>query len=292
MQPTLVRDQLEYWLLRPDARLAGAVRCYFVVDAGIASYEHDELLLPDGYAEIVFALDAGYERWAVGEEQRRKVMRRSYVIGGRSHSVMTSGSRRLKLVGVKLEPQALRRLIGVPLGEFRDATLDLRDLDHSPLLELEDALAGAACVEDIAATLDRFFLQRLDPGAGDPVVDGTVRGIRAARGMLSIARLSESLGLDERTVERRFTDFIGMTPKKYSRIVRFKHSYHALLTRGAAAPRDGEYLDGYYDQSHFIREFRYFTGTTPKALLARRVVSSTAVTDHLLRGDLSAAMPH
>lgn len=291
MQPTLVRDQLEYWLLRPDARLAGQVRCYFVVDAGKASYEHDELLLPDGYAEIVFALDAGYERWAVGKE-RRSVMRRSYVIGGRSHSVMTSGSRRLKLVGIKLEPQALRRLIGAPLGEFRDATLDLRDLNHRPLLSLENEIADASSVEDIAATLDGFFLRHLDVGASDPVVDWMVHGIRGSRGALSIAHVSERLGMDERTVERRFADFIGMTPKKYARIVRFKHSYHALLTRGAAAPRDGGHLDGYYDQSHFIREFRYFTGTTPMSLLARRVASSTAVTDHLLRGDLSAALPH
>lgn len=292
MQPTLVRDRLEYWLLRPDARLAGAVRCYFVVDAGKASYEHDELLLPDGYAEIVFALDAGYERWAVGEQQRRSVMKRSYVIGGRSHSVMTSGSRRLKLVGVKLEPQALRRMIGVPLGEFRDATLDLRDLNDKPLLALEDAVAEASSVEGIAAMLDGFFLRHLDTAASEPAVDWLVRDIRGARGALSIARASESLDMDERTVERRFAEYIGMTPKKYARIVRFKHSYHALLTRGTAAPRDGEHLAGYYDQSHFIREFRYFTGTTPMSLLARRVASSTAVTDHLLRGDLSAALPH
>ncbi len=291
MQPTLIRDQLEYWLLRPDARLAGRVRCYFVVDAGTSSYEHDELLLPDGYAEIVFALDAGYERWAVGEA-RRSVMKRSYVIGGRSHSVMTSGSRRLKLVGVKLEPQALRRMIGVPLGEFRDATLDMRDLNHRPLLELEDAIAGSPSVDDIAATLDRFFLRQMDADSGDPAVNRMVDEIRGSRGMLSIARGREALGMDERTIERRFADAIGMTPKKYARIVRFKHSYHELLTRGAAAPREAGHLEGYYDQSHFIREFRHFTGTTPKALLARRTPSSTAVTDHLLRGDLSAALPH
>src|SRR5687768_17317324 len=102
--PTLTRDNLRYWLLRPDRRLAHLVRCYFVVDAGAHPYHQDELLLPDGYAEIVFALDAGYQRWEVGEATRRDVMRRSYIIGGRSRSVCTGGSQRLHLVGVKLDP--------------------------------------------------------------------------------------------------------------------------------------------------------------------------------------------
>jgi AraC-like DNA-binding protein len=291
MQPTLIRDQLEYWLLRPDARLASHVRCYFVVDAGASAYEHDELLLPDGYAEIVFTLDAGYQRWPIGEQARRSVMSRSYLIGGRSHSVMTSGARRLKLVGVKLEPQALRGLIRVPLNEFQDATLELRELNHPGLLALEEAVANASSVGEIAATLDRFFLRHLDAGANDPAVEWMVRNIRGARGALSIARSRAELALDERTVGRRFAAGIGMTPKRYARIVRFKHNYHALLLRQADPARAG-HLEGFYDQSHFIRDFRHFTGTTPMTLLARQVSSSTAVTDHLLRGDLQSAQAH
>ena len=80
-----------------------------------------------------------------------------------------------------------------------------------------------------------------------------------------------------------------MTPKTYARIVRFKHAYHRLITQCASGARADDYLDGYYDQSHFYKEFRYFTGTSPLALIAARTPASTAVTDHLLTGDLSAA---
>jgi len=287
--PTLIHDSMRYWLLRPDARLRPAIRCYFVVDAGGSPYYRNELLLPDGYAELVFAFDAGFERWGVGEQTERTAMNRSYLIGGRSHSVLTSGAKRLRLVGVKLDPRMLRRLIVAPLGEFRDSTLALRDLNNKPLLSLEDAVGGCKSVAEIARTLNRFFLrQSSGASAHDGLIDYVLQRIQAERGMGSITQLAREFDIDARTLERRFLAWLGMTPKKYARIVRFKHSYHRLI----ASPHreaEGFHLDGYYDQSHFNKEFKYFTGMAPSTLIAARTPSSTAVTDHLLRSDLSPA---
>jgi AraC-like DNA-binding protein len=286
--PTLTRDNLRYWLLRPDERLANLVRCYFAVDAGGRPYHHDELLLPDGYAEIVFAFDAGYQRWRLGEATRRDVMRGSYIIGGRSHSVCTSGSQRLYLVGVKLDPRFLRQLIATPLDEFPDSTLSLSELNHADLLALEDKVADCRNVAGISATLDRFFLTALrSPLTQDHGVDRLLRDILAHRGAVALERRARELHLDARALGRRFAASVGMTPKKYARIVRFKHSYHRLIA-AAGGKRLVEHLDGYYDQSHFNKEFRHFTGAAPRELLAARLAASTAVTEHLLRGDLGS----
>jgi AraC-like DNA-binding protein len=288
--PTLTREQMRYWLLRPDQRLAPVVHCYFVVDGGGKPYHRDELLLPDGYAEIVFAFNAGYHRWGVGEATRRDVMRRSYIIGGRSHSVCTSGSHRsprLYLVGVKLDPRFLRQLIRTPLDEFCDATLGLDDLNNAALLALEDAVAQPRSIGGILQTLNRFFLNALrNPLPKDAAVDHLLRDIHAHRGSVSIERFARDVPLDARTLARRFSASVGMTPKKYARIVRFKHSYHRLIA-SAGNKRLADHLDGYYDQSHFNKEFRHFTGAAPSDLLASRLASSTAITEHLLRGDLS-----
>lgn len=287
--PTLIRDNLRYWLLRPDQRLAQLVRCYFVSDGGGQPYNHDELLLPDGYAEIVFAFNAGYQRWEVGAAARREVMRCSYIIGGRSNSVFTSGSpQRLYLVGVKLDPRFLRQLIRIPLHEFCDATLALKDLNNAALLSLEDALAQPKSIEGIAQTLDSFFLDALrSPPPKDNAVDYLLRDIHAHHGAVGIERYARDLPLDARTLARRFCASVGMTPKKYARIVRFKHSYHRLVA-SEGTRRIADHLDGYYDQSHFNKEFRHFTGAAPSELLASRSASSTAITEHLLRGDLSS----
>jgi len=78
---------------------------------------------------------------------------------------------------------------------------------------------------------------------------------------------------------------MGMMPKQYARIVRFKHSYHRLMFAEPGTVARRTHLDPYYDQSHFIHEFRKFLGTAPSARLAGRSSAVTTVTDHLLQGE-------
>ena len=73
---------------------------------------------------------------------KRAQMAASYVIGGRSKSVFTRSTGGLRLAGVKLDPRALRALIGMPLSEFRDTTVACADLGVTALSELEERIAN------------------------------------------------------------------------------------------------------------------------------------------------------
>jgi AraC-like DNA-binding protein len=282
---------MRYWLVRPDARLRREVRCYFVVEADARRACKEELHLPDGYAEVVFNLGASFDRNALGEPIPCGEMTSSYVIGARSHSVLTRDLGNVKVIGVKLEPRMLHHLIRTPLAELRDSTVTLHDLNDRALLMLERMLADCASVEDIVGVLDDFFLrQQQSRGAPhEPVIEQCVERIRDTHGAMSLTDWTRERRIDPRTLQRKFASGIGMTPKTYARIVRFKHAYHRLITQCARDARADDYLAGYYDQSHFYKEFRYFTGTSPLALIAARTPASMAVTDHLLTGDLSAA---
>jgi hypothetical protein len=127
--PAAQRQQLTDWqMMPPDPRLRPHVLCYYLalplepaapcpavpcpaVPCPLARSPGEELLIPDGHAELVFVIDNAFERWAVGQPERRGVMRRSYVIGGRSHSVITRDLGPVAVAGVKLDPRALRWLI-------------------------------------------------------------------------------------------------------------------------------------------------------------------------------------
>ncbi len=297
--PTLVRDEMKYWLLKPDSRLRDSVRCYFVVEAERRRAPKYELHLPDGYSELVFTYRDGFERAPLGfafdEKSGGAQMRRSYLIGARSHSVVTRDLGGFRVIGVKLEPRMLRRLMSTPLSELRNATVELRDLNHLSLLSLEERLSGASSPQHVASVLDAFFFAQMRISTpAHTIVDQLIERIRARRGAGTIAECMQGIGADPRTLERAFVANVGMTPKKYARIVRFKHAYHALLSQ--IAPRSSRarvfpdcYLDGYYDQSHFYKDFRFFTGASPATLLAMQTPTSTAVTDHLLQEDLSVA---
>lgn len=290
LPPTLVREEMRYWLLRPDPRLRPHVRMYFVVDAVRRQAVKEELLLPDGYAELIFLIRSGFKRQGIGGDAAAS-MKRSYLIGGRSHSIVTQDVGDLRVIGVKLDPRLLHRFIRVPLSEFRDSTLEFRDLNDVRLLDLEDQIAECSRAADVAQVLDRFFLKQLAAEMPrEPLVDHVLNEIHREHGAGSITGWARDLGVDTRTLERKFLAWTGMTPKTYARIVRFKHSYHQLITLGGRNVRLAQAcLDGYYDQSHFYKDFKYFTGTSPSAIIAERVRCSTAVTNHLLEQDLSAA---
>lgn len=291
MEPTLVRPYMRYWRIAPHPRLRPGIVCYFVAlpaADGTGPAHEPELLLPDGYSEIVFSYQSAFERWPVGEPARRATMRTSYLIGGRSHSVLTRNVGSLTVIGVKLAPSALRRLIATPLDELRDTTLALRDLNQGALLDLEDALANARSVEQIASLLDTFFLARMsifEPG--DRTVAALAAQIRASQGSVPIVRWIREHGFDVRHLERRFCAWTGMTPKRFARIVRFKHAYHRLLSGEAARGALGRHLDAYYDQSHFHRDFKFFLGVSPTARLRRQMAQGIDISEHLMQLELA-----
>lgn len=288
--PTLVRDEMTYWLLQPDPSLRAIVKSYFVVDVAPREIDKLELHMPDGYAELVFVFGAGYERHDLDTPIPAANMRQSYVIGGRSRSIVTRDRGSVRVIGVKLEPRSLRGLIRSPLTDLRDCTIGLRDLNDRRLLTLEDELADCSDVREIATLLNRFLLaNRAAMNDRDPLIEQLMNRIHAERGGTALTQAARDYGIDPRTLERRFIAWSGMSAKSYCRIVRFKLAYHAFLQRCAGTSRNDDPLHGYYDQSHFIREFRFFTGTSPRQVAARRTSASTDVTNLLLVRDVSAA---
>ena len=293
MEPTLERPDMRYWRIDADQRVRPGIVCYFVARPAIDARPpvwQSELLLPDGYSEIVFSLTEQFERWPVNEPDKRSTMRSSYLIGGRSHSVLTRNLGDLTIIGVKLDSGLLRQLIATPLSELRDTTLPIADLNHRELLDLEDALANANTIERIAELLNGFFLARrhlFEPR--DRLVTDLLRHIQATQGALPILRWIRERGVDIRHFERRFCAWTGMTPKRYARIVRFRHGYFRLLRGEAHRGAVGLHLEDFYDQSHFHRECKYFLGASPSARLADAMSQGTDISDHLLEGELRSA---
>jgi AraC-like DNA-binding protein len=289
LAPTLAQDGMRYWRLRPDARLQPWVQCYWMVEPAPAAVsgtpQLPDLLIPDGHSELVFRLSGAFTRWQLGEPAR-DCMDRSYVIGGRSKSVLTISPGGLRLAGVKLEPRALRSLLRIPLSGLRDNTVGVADLGCRPLLDLEDQIANLQGVGQLGGLLDRFFLRSLGEDVDDDAsVHGLIESIRAAHGAQPILRWAREHRIDTRTLERRFVARMGMTPKQFARVERFKHSYLHLNGGQARTPRR-PYLEGYYDESHFDREYRHFTGTSPFSRRRDAAGFNTTIGDHLLEGEM------
>jgi AraC-like DNA-binding protein len=154
-------------------------------------------------------------------------------------------------------------LFGSPMGELRNSTWPVEavaDVPHRWGL-LTERLSDAKDRAGRFGLLDDFFREQCADRAIDPVAAAAARHIASADGRVSIARLASASGLGESAFLRRFRDHIGASPKTFASLARLQRVLHigpsaSDLTRLA--------LDaGYYDQSHFIRDFRAMTGQTP-----------------------------
>jgi len=290
----MAREGMRYWRLKPDARLRPWILCYWMVEPApeTATAQSDpaklQLLIPDGHSEIVLRFAGSFTRWGIDTPAKPAQMAGSYVIGGRSKSVLTRSTGGLRLAGVKLDPRVLRTLIGMPLGEFRDGTVACADLGVPALSELEERIANLRSVDQLASAFDQFFLRRMTEGLKEEnAVSRLLERIRATRGSQSILHWAREHRVDARTLERRFVAQTGMAPKQFARIERFKYSYHRLGTQESGKGRT--WLEPYYDESHFNREFRHFLGMSPMTWLKHRAEGRTTIADHLLDGELSDA---
>ena len=118
--------------------------------------------------------------------------------------------------------------------------------------------------------LDCHFLRHLDKNQRmDPCIDAALDVIEAHKGQVNIDLLASLVGLSSRQLERRFKELVGLSPKQLCRILRFKNVFKHLATSPTHCWVSTALDCGYFDQSHMIRDFKHYTGTSPAAYFAR-----------------------
>lgn len=159
-----------------------------------------------------------------------------------------------------------------PLDAFTNATTDLSAvLARSALIDqLDEQLATAAHHLGRIHLVENFLLRHADPARVDPEMRAAVALIAQAQTTPRIADLAQQLGLSQSALERRFRQVVGLSPRKFVSLVRFRHVLQ-LRTAGADLTTIA-HAAGYYDQPHFIKDFKRFTGQAPQAFFAHPVV--------------------
>lgn len=219
---------MPYAEIQPTAALRPWVECFWTsrdeADAG------ERRVLPDGCADLVFDLKDG-EGVAVGTMTRPLVV-----------PVRAGG----EYLGVRFKPGRAAAFLRLPLAEITDARVPLRELWREDPLPLT------------IESLERVLLQRLDPDH-DPRVDAAID--RIIRGAGRIEEICDEIGISRQHLARKFLHHVGVSPKTFARVMRFRRVLDAIR-------EDSDWADvaaahGYYDQSHLIAEFRELAGETP-----------------------------
>lgn len=158
------------------------------------------------------------------------------------------------------------RLFRLRFAELKNQIVELADLLGNTAMELRNKVGEASTLNLKLQILQNYLINRLAAGAEDPIYDHCIKRINAAKGMISVSRLEKETGYSSRWLNCKFTEHLGTSPKNFAEIVRFKQVYQAFSSGEVADHRKGLIYDYYYDQSHFLRAFKRFTGSTPSEL--------------------------
>lgn len=167
---------------------------------------------------------------------------------------------------IEFNPIGAYRFFHLRYTEVRNEITDLTDLAGSQTVTLRSQLAEADDITLKLQLLQDFLIKQLEKYAADPIYDHCIRRITATNGLTTVRQLEKETGYSARWLHRKFSEHLGAGPKNMAEIVRFKQFYQAYSTGAPSESLKQHIYHYYYDQSHFLRAFKRFTGTTPTEL--------------------------
>jgi AraC-like DNA-binding protein len=199
--------------------------------------------------------------------------------------LLTTGTRHLEFaypaftrsVGVHFKPWGWAPFVGIPGSEVCDLPLTVEQVWGRYGDDLRDQLDAASTPGKMLALLEEELRRRVVDVPGLGLVQHASGRIAAASGALSIGDLCEDAGVSTTHLARRFKQIVGITPKRLARTYRFAKVVFSVDAAAAVDWGELVFRAGYFDQSHFVKDFQTFTGCTPTAYLALR---RRFLTDH------------
>ncbi len=196
---------------------------------------------------------------------QNKKMPDLFLYGQTIHPIELKIEGRYKLIVFQLYPFVIESFFDINPQILNDDCYDLlqmRNFDVSKkIAQLKQSPDFTPWANHISAFLFSIFQSQKEKL--DYKIQQAIQLIINTNGQQSISALRDKLNIAERTFERRFLAQVGVTPKQFSKIIQFQNSLNDLTVSKFTKLTDIVYENGFADQSHFIRVFKAFTGTTP-----------------------------
>ncbi|MGB9183786.1 MAG: helix-turn-helix domain-containing protein [Solirubrobacteraceae bacterium] len=178
----------------------------------------------------------------------------------------------VRIVGVHFKPWGLSPFVDMPATELRDRWVPVDAVWRRSLDRIRNQIGGIASATEALLVLEEELRSRLAaaPSRGLDLVQRTGGLLEASHGSVPVGALTDAAWVSGNHLATQFKSHVGVTPKRMARIYRFAR---LILSVDAPRPVDWSelaYTAGYFDQAHFSREFKDFTGHTPTEYLALR----------------------
>lgn len=201
--------------------------------------------------------------------QNEKALPSVFLFGAATKHATIELNGQFKTIGIFFQPAALKTVFGLDASELTDNCIDADLLAKKN--RLTDTLLSSPSTSYQIELLTNFIAKQiqLNNQSANKELLYTLSQISATKEPVSLTGLANSVHLSTRSLERRFKEFVGLSPQLFVRISRFQQTITQLQSKHYRNLTDIAFDHSFADQSHFIRTFKEFSGLTPKDYLQR-----------------------
>ena len=258
---------MNYQTFQPHPDLASIVKCYWTLEVLAETNPQRQLIIPDGCIEMIFILGDDVKRFLSGDEYI--IQPREMVLGQITEPFFVQPTGYVHSFAIRFYPLGFANFVSFPIKNLANKETPIELIfGEIPSKELGQKVIQATDTFARIKILEDFLLNKLnDQATIDNVVKTTIDTLFSKKGSVSITSiLKDDLSI-RRQLERKFIKQIGISPKQLGKVIRLQNALKMLLNQKSESLTEIAYESEYYDQAHFIKDFKEFTGTTPKAFL-------------------------
>lgn len=248
--------RMQYHQLEEKGPLSNLVKWYWSVESE-DTLPQQQKIIPDGYPELIFHSGDPYE---INLGDGWRTQGGTLLAGQLTKYFHLRNTGCSAMFAIKLQPWAIRTLFDISVTKLTDQVMDVPEGKFGLIDQLK-----------VLAVANNTFEEKVEKSRAilsDITVDTSSQGHRAVQkildttGAVNIRKLADEVALSERSLERYFSEHIGLSPKRFSRIIRLAAIFK-LITEEKPKWSEIAQKARFYDQSHFIKDFKEFTGEDP-----------------------------
>jgi AraC-like DNA-binding protein len=260
---------MKFQIVQPTGFLKNYIKNYCFMESDIHDADVMERVIPTENIQLMFHYKNPF---VVFHSSDSIIKQPRSIISGLSDcysDVSTNGE--TGVVFISFHPTGACHFFNFPLSEIENQSVDMTDIFNSEIRQIEELLYLKDTIIEKVAVIENFLIRHYFPipSHDSLLILKGVEIVKNFKGQTNVKYLSGCLYSTPKTLERKFSKYLGKTTKQVIKLIRFQEILQDLSVNKNVSLTEYAYRNGYFDQSHFIKDFKTYSGYTPKDFLVK-----------------------
>jgi len=235
--------------------------------------EHSiDRFLPDGNVQIIFDL-TDYPKYIYDNETLKEIQscKNVWFSGFRTEPISIPSGKESEMIIVQFRKGKASTFICEPMYAVTNYVVDAELVLKNEILDLRERLKDAVSIDEKFQILENNFLRHYRSSLEEnPFVDYVIKRIITKPNKISLKEVADNAGYSQKHIIKIFKENVGIAPKEFLKIIRFQKAIEEIEQHKEVNWASLAFDCGFYDQSHFIANFKTFSGFTPAEYVKQR----------------------